>query len=83
MAARKHHHNRPLLWWSALASVCVVLAKVLVAGTTFKFGEVNVAFGPIDGGLVVALLGPTLTALVAQGHNALRDLDGDGKPDAP
>lgn len=74
--------TRPLLWWSAAATVTAVLIKFLVAGTTIKYGEHSIAFGVIDSGVIGALLTPTLIALVAHGHTALKDKDGDGKPDA-
>jgi hypothetical protein len=78
------HRSHTLLWWSALASVSVVLVKVLLAGISLKMDKNSIIFGNIDGGLVAALLTPTLTALVAAGHAALRgkDTDGDGKPDS-
>ncbi len=74
--------TRPLLWWSSAATVATVLLKALGAGTSIRYGEHSITFGGIDSGLALALLGSTLTALVAQGHNALKDKDGDGKPDA-
>jgi len=73
--------TRPLLWWTAAGSVIAVLAKVLSAGTTIAFAGRSIAFGTIDGGLVAAVLTPTLTALVAHGHGSLKDSDGDGIPD--
>lgn len=73
--------TRPLLWWSSAATVTVVLLKVLGAGTAIKYGEHSLTLGGIDSGLALALLGSTLTALVAHGHGALKDKDGDGKPD--
>ena len=74
-------HTRTLLWWSSAATMAVVLLKVLGAGTVIKYGENSLTLGGIDSGLVFALLGSTLTALVAHGHTALKDKDGDGKPD--
>jgi hypothetical protein len=74
-------HTRPLLWWSSAATVVVVLLKVLGSGTAIKYGEHSITFGGIDSGLALALLGSTLTALVAHGHGSLKDKDGDGKPD--
>lgn len=75
--------TRTLLWWASAATVGVVLLKVLAAGTTIEYSGHKVSFGSMDSGMVLALLGSTLTALVAHGHNSLKDRDGDGKPDAP
>ncbi len=75
-------NTKPLLWWAAASSVAVVLLKVLCAGTSVHVGDHSVTFGTIDGGLVAAVLGPTLAALVAHGHGSLKDKDGEGKPDA-
>lgn len=49
----------------AIISVIVVLLKVLGSGVTFNFGGAPVSFGTIDGGLVGAILTPTLGAAVA------------------
>jgi len=77
----KQHKSHPLLWWSALAAVAVVLGKVLLAGVVIAIGEKKLNCGSIDGSLVAATLGPTLGALVAAGHSALRD-PVDAKNDA-
>jgi hypothetical protein len=73
--------TKSLLWWSAAATMAVILAKVLVSGVTLSVSGQSVVFGSIDSGLIMALLTPTLTALVAQGHSSLIDKDGDGIPD--
>lgn len=67
--------TRPLLWWTAATSVAVILVKVLISGISFKWSSWSFDSGIIDGGLVIALLTPTLTALVAHGHDKLKDKD--------
>lgn len=49
----------------AIFAVAIVLLKVLVSGVTFHVGGQLVSFGVIDGGLVGAILTPTLGAAVA------------------
>lgn len=49
----------------AIFAVVVVLLKVLVSGVTVTIGGHPMDFGAIDGGLVGAILTPTLGAAVA------------------
>lgn len=54
----------PILTLAIFATV-IVLLKVLVSGVTFHITGMPVDFGTIDGGLVGAILTPTLGAAVA------------------
>jgi hypothetical protein len=61
----------------SIITFAVVMLKVLVGGTSFSVGGLNVAFGNIDAAEIVALLGPTLTA-----YTARRYTDAKYAPDA-
>jgi hypothetical protein len=65
--------TRDILGKSAIATVGVVLLKVLFAGASVKLGEQAYSFGTIDAGMVAALLTPTLGAYVASLHERFED----------
>lgn len=72
-----------MLQKASIASVSVVLFKVLVGGLTFKFWDQTFVVPVIDPGTIAALLTPTLGAFVTSLHDRFEDADGDGIPDAP
>ncbi len=72
-----------MLQKASIASVGVVLFKVLVGGITLKVWDQTLTFGTIDPGTIAALLTPTLGAFVTSLHDRFEDADGDGIPDAP
>ena len=65
----------------SIITFAVVMLKVLVGGTSFSVGGLNVSFGNIEAAEIVALLGPTLTAYTARKYTAARY--GDGSEDDP
>jgi hypothetical protein len=50
----------------AVWCIVVILAKLLLAGITFKFNGKDVNLGGVDAGVIAALLTPTLGAYVAR-----------------
>lgn len=55
--------------YMAVASVAVCVFKVLVAGMTLTLGALSLSGGTIDGGVVAAILTPTLGAFIAGHHS--------------
>lgn len=66
----------------SVITFAVVMLKVLVGGTSFSIGGVNVAFGNIGSDEIVALLGPTLGAYSFRKYTATRYGEGVD-PEAP
>lgn len=73
---------RDMLQKASIASVGVVLLKVVVGGMTLKFWDQTVAFSVIDPGTIAALLTPTLGAYVSSLHRAM-DPEDDPAPPKP
>lgn len=71
-----------MLQKASIASVGVVLFKVIVGGMTFHVWGQTVTFGVIDPGTIAAILTPTLGAFVTSLHDRFEDADGDGIPDS-
>jgi hypothetical protein len=67
-----------MLTFSVLA-FAVVLLKLLFGGTHLVVNSWTFDIAPIDAGLAIALLGPTLTAYVARKHT---DANAPIMPDA-
>ena len=63
--------TRALLWWGSCGAIVTLLAKVLVSNVTLSWGTKTITAGPMDAGVIAALLTPLLGALVAHGHKAL------------
>ncbi len=68
----------------SVITLVLILVKVLIAGVTVTVGTGSVMLGtPMDGGLVVALLGPTLGAYVARRNGiGSRSVSPPGNPDS-
>lgn len=67
-----------------VVTLAVVLVRVLFAGVKLTVAGVVLDVGPIDSGLVAALLTPTLGAYVARRYTERKfavDLNGNGKID--
>lgn len=56
----------------SIITFIVVMFKVLVGGTAFSVGTVNVAFGNIGAEEIMALLGPTLGAYSFRKYTDMR-----------
>lgn len=68
----------------AIVTTVVVLLKFLFSGFTMSVGGFTLNLGVVDGGIVGALLTPTLGAAVAHRYTDRKfDSDGDDTPQEP